>query len=340
MATYACTVTLPGERFEALAALGKEALELRGTGSDKRRAPLSVLYADVMDLRLLNYHLRVVLRDGEVELSAMGYQTEEFFEKLWVAYNERARASLFVEGAPAMRSEGDYAYDESDGRRGSIAKLELYEDCLCIMPHDVGARRVPLCFADKPEREGFRLGVRLDTGERYSVARLGGDTEPFFTRLVTFREKTVAAWDAAHRSLERDLDERLGDALPAYQVFQSLDADVTCGLFGAEDNAFWFAAVGDGRAAVELVAGEKAATYLYRFEGSRPSFVATLRHAMEAVKTNRRLIFLSDEELAEVPLYRMAVDRSAHVRTLRGSNTGRVIHTQSWEGKLREFFGV
>ena len=343
MSLYSCTAELPDGAlgaFEAKAAITPDGIELQGGAQHA-----SIPFVDLMDMRLLNYHLHLTLRDGEAVLSQLGYQTEEFFEKLWQAYAAKSLESLFVEGAPAIACEGDYAYEEPGFVRSSIAKLELREDCLCIVPHDVGARRVPLCFAEEPAREGFKLSVALDTGEAYQVARLGSNTDPFFNRLVSARKQAVAAWEAAHCELAGNLEARLeaAGAIAEYRAFQQLgaagtDSTVEIGLFAADDDAFWFAAVADGRAAVELVCNEQTATYLYRFPTSAAQFTASLRHAMEAVKRHRRLIFLTEDELLGEPLFRMAVDRSAHVRFLRSCNAGRIIHTSNWSTKLAEFF--
>ena len=332
MPTFNCTAKLDGKAFEAKAEITRDGVELRGGGQ------ATVPFVDLMDMRLLNYRLHLELREGEAVVSKLGYQTEEFFDKLWEAYAEKSLESLFVDGGPLIACEGDYSYEEPGVSRASIAKLELRDDSLCIVPHDVGARRVPLCFADPPAREGFKLGVTLDTGETYRIARLGKNTDPFFNKLVNAQAKTVKAWEAAHRELERDLQARLGDAADRYRAFEGLGANVETGLFSLDDDAFWFTAVAEGRAAVELVCNENTATYLYRFTSTPAQFVASLRHAMEAVRRNRRLIFLSDEELVEEPLYRMAADRSSHVRFLRGCNAGRIIHTANWSAKLAEFF--
>lgn len=334
MGSYECTVELEGRTSEARASIEGESVVFaeEGLGSS------AVSFADIMDLRLLNYRLHIHLRDGEVVVSKLGHQTEEFFEKLWQAYAAMSERSLFVESALVMSCEGDYSYDEPEAQAASIAKLTLYRDCLCIVPHDAGARRVPLCFSDEPAREGFALSLQLDTGERYRIARLGGNTDPFFNKLIAQRGETVAAWQAAQRELEQNLFARLGKAAQQYEAFRALPAEVACGLFSAEDEAFWFAAVGQGRAAVELVTEEQTATYLYRYDVSPVEFTARLRHAMEAVKTNRRLIFIAQDEIEAEPLYRMSVDRNAHVRFLRACNAGRIIHTSSWTDKLKDYF--
>ena len=334
MAAYGCTASLPEELFEASATITQDAIELKGVDGAHHALP----YADLMDMRLLNYHLKLTMRGYDAELSKLGFQTEEFFEKLWQAYGKKSERSLFVSSEIVMRSEGDYAYAEPETQRSSIAKLALYADCLCIIPHDVGARRVPLCFSDPPVREGFSIAMRLDTGEEYRLARLGNDTEPFFSKLVQARETAAKRWLEAHRALEADIAMRLGETSSAYEAFNALDADTVRGLFSYDEDAFWFAAVGPDRAAVELVTDEKSATYLYRFDIAADVFENRLRHAMEAMKTNRRVIYAPEEELDEEPLFRMAVDRSPHVRFLRQCNVGRIIHTASWPEKLTEFF--
>ena len=336
MAHYSCVVEFPTQNLpkgESKAFIADDALELH-VGN----RVLPFLYARIVDLRLLNYHLHVKLKDGEVVLSQLGYQTEEFFEKLWQAYAAKSLESLFVEGAPLIACEGDYAYEEPGVEKSSIAKLDLREDSLCIVPHDIGARRVPLCFASEPVRDGFTLSLALDTGESYQLSRLGKTTDPFFDALVKGQNRSVTAWESAHKRLVANLDERLGEAYAQYKSFTNLGTDVVVGLFSSDDEAFWFAAVSADRAAVELVTEEQTATYLYRFAGGKERFILSLRHAMEAVKRHRRLIFVSDEDLAQEPLFVMAQDRSSHVRFLRSCNVGRIIHTSSWEAKLKEFF--
>ena len=85
---------------------------------------------------------------------------------------------------------------------------------------------------------------------------------------------------------------------------------------------------------MELVIPENAATYVYDFASSMDvdGFISCIRHAMEAVGTNREVIF---GELEGKPLYKMSVERSVHVRNLRKLNSGRVIHNQAWEKNIR-----
>lgn len=336
MALYDCTFEWPAKGIAPF----ETKIEIVDVGIEVRagKRVLFIGFVDLMDMRLVNYRLRLTLRDGEAVISKLGYQTEEFFEKLWQAFSEKSLEALFVEDKAHISCEGDYAYTEPGLKKASIAKLELHEDSLCILPHDVGARRVPLVFSKPPVREAFSLSLALDTGESYRILRLGKNTDPLFDRITSLRTNDISAWDAAHARLAQDIEGRLGDARGRYRIFGEVGMKVVEGLFAADDEAFWFAAVGKDRAAVELVSEERTATYLYRFSIAPERFVSSLRHAMEAVKRHRRLIFLSEDELAKEPLFVMAQDRSAYVRFLRSCNDGRIIHTANWETRLKEFF--
>lgn len=332
MDTYRCTASAFGVRAEADVQITEDGILLQGWKNG------FLAFADILDIRLLNYHLFLQMRDQTAELSQLGYQTEDFFEKLWQAYNLKCRKALFVEESPAFDAEGDYAYSEPEAQARSIAKIQLFSDCLCLFPHDLGARRVPLCFSSAPVRTGFAIDLGLDTGECYRVGRLGHNTEPFYTDLTDAWQCTVLQWNRAHSALAENLAERLGPSKSAWDTFGESGAMPAFGLFSPQDPAFWFARAEKGRAAVELVAGEQAATYLYRFDMTPETFVLRLRHAMEAMNTHRRLIYLSEEELKAEPLLRMSAERSMHVRFLRGCSAGRVIHTSGWADRIREFF--
>ncbi|MBR0085433.1 MAG: hypothetical protein IJL97_02670, partial [Lachnospiraceae bacterium] len=178
----------------------------------------------------------------------------------------------------------------------------------------------------------------LDTGETFNISRLGRDTEVFFESLTGNAVKTVSAWNLAHRVLEQTIGERLGEKKASYDAFGELPAKRIFGLFAADDEAFWFAAIGKDRAALELVTPEDSAIYLYRFDTGEEHFIKMLRHAAEAVRKFRKLIYIPDEELVKEPLYIMAADRSRHVRFLRNAFAGRIIHTGDWESRLKDFF--
>ena len=133
----------------------------------------------------------------------------------------------------------------------------------------------------------------------------------------------------------------MGTKTDTLRVFQEANVNIISGLFSPEDeDNFWIAAVCDDRAAVELVTGEDTAIYIYSFQIPQEVFILRLRHAMEAVKKNRRLIYITDEELHKNDLYRMSCDRSPHVGFLRSCCEGRIIHTGGWENRVKDYLCI
>ena len=328
--TYNCTVNAEAFAGEAVCAIGREEVQFR---ADNRT--FTVNYADVKDLRLLNYHLFLETSSGKVEVSQLGLQTEDFFEKLWEAYNARCLDALFVEDEPLFTGEGDYAYTEQGEERHGIAKISLHSDCLCLLPHNNGARRIPLCFSQEPETEQFKISLKLDTGDQYQISRIGRHTEDVFEKMCAARTKVVKKWKAAHEELSAQLSERLGERADEYQQMEAVGCRMICGLYSLDDTGFWFAGIKEGKAAVELVTNEQTATYLYTYDTSDTDFEYALRHAMESAGLHREVIFT---DLTDKPLYQMTVERSRALRFLRAHNAGRIIHSGGWGERLREFF--
>ena len=110
------------------------------------------------------------------------------------------------------------------------------------------------------------------------------------------------------------------------------------GLFRTEQpEQYWLAGLGKGVCAVELTTGDDAATYLYRFPETQEVFLRQLELAMEAMGPHREIIYWTEEQIAEKPLYRMAVMRCEAVSFLRDRSAGRLIHNASHAARLREF---
>ena len=78
--------------YQTQATIGRDDIAFSG------RPPARVSLADLMDMRLINYRLRLQLREGDAVISQLGYQTEDFFEQVWLAYASKSRDALFVEG--------------------------------------------------------------------------------------------------------------------------------------------------------------------------------------------------------------------------------------------------
>ena len=251
----------------------------------------------------------------------LGFSFDGFWEELVKLFGERSCASLFIEEEKLMDCEAEYDLPESSvaPREAGRGRVLLYSDAVCILPVSSHALRIPLCYTDHIQLDGYILHIQMRTGEHYTVGRMGYDTQPFADRCTDRAKKVKAA-----------REKQLGNV-------QIREPWTGKGLFRtAQTEEYWLTAYGEKTCAVELFTGESAATYLYRFEDRR-LFTFRLEEAMEAVGSHREIIFLDAADLRDKPLYRMAIHRSEAVRFLRSCSAGRIIHTAAHEEKLREF---
>ncbi len=277
-------------------------------------------FADVAALRPISHRVIIELLSGEtVEISMLGFSFDGFWEELLDSFGKRSLEALFVDEAQIMLCEGEYAIPGESGR----AKIALYPDAVCILPQTSSALRIPLCFSREIVLEGYQLQLVMRSGVSYCVGKMGYDTKPF-------AERAAQAADLTKKQRAQALS-----ALPLSSPFSER------GLFRTKKpEQYWNAAFGDGVCALEFFTGEDAATYLYRFSEPRELFLQMLEEAAEAVGIHREIIYLTDEQINEKPLYRMAVARSAAVRFLRMRSDGRLIHSANHAAKLREYLNV
>ena len=304
------------ERRDAQISVDKEGLTLGGAFVD---------YADILNLRPINHRIFLDMAGGyTIEISMLGFSYDGFWEELTKSFGVRSLDALFLEETLSMDCEGEYELPSADGRAAERGRghILLYPDSVCILPDSSRAVRIPLCFTERFDQNGYFLKLTLVTGETYGVGRMGYDTLPFMDRCEAFLRK-----------VKNDRVSKIRE-LPAKEPFTHR------GIFRTyADEGCWMAAFGDGRCAVELFTDEQTATYLYRFSDLQ-SFIFQLEMAMEAVGTHREIIFLDEEQLADKPLYRMALHRSSAVRFLRSCSAGRIIHTAAHAQKLAEFLGA
>lgn len=273
-------------------------------------------YADVAALRPINHRVQIDTLSGEpIEISMLGFSYDGFWEELSGCYADRSLESLFVEEEQIMRCEGEYALSGERGR----GIIDLYGDAVCILPPGRNAVRIPLCFTERIDPEGYTLTFTLRGGKTYTVGKMGYDTQPFAQRATACADRVKKQRAAAVKKLP-------------------LNAPFTeKGLFRtAQPEQGWNAAFADGFCALEFLTDEDAATYLYRFTEPKAEFLSQLEVAAEAMGIHREVIYLPEEKLNEKPLYRMAVARSEAVRFLRARSAGRLIHSANHDQKLAE----
>jgi len=274
-------------------------------------------YADVAALLPVNHKVRIAALSGEqIEISMLGFSFDGFWEELMDCYGKRSLEALFVDEQQIMLCEGEYAVPGETGR-GWIA---LYPDAVCILPQTCNAVRIPLCYTQEIRLDGYQLRLTMRSGRQYIVGKMGYDTKPFAERAAQAAEQVKKQRAAAAAKL------------PAEALFTER------GLFRTKQpEQYWNAAFGNGVCAVEFFTGEDAATYCYRFKEPKNVFLGMLEEAMEAVGVHREIIYLSDAQIAEKPLYRMSVARSEAVRFLRGRSDGRLIHSSNHAQRLQAY---
>ena len=272
-------------------------------------------YADVLKLRPINNKIYIDTINGTVEIAMLGHSFDGFWEELTRLYGNRSLEALYTKDPVIMTCEGEYQIGDEAGH----AIVMLFPDSVCILPPTRTARRIALAFAETVTMEEYTIHIAMDSGEKYSVGKMGHNTMPFFERLQNCRDDTI-------RSRQIKLD-----ALSPSDPFQ------TCGLFRNDSDEHWEAAFGNGTCALELFSEENAATYIYIFSCHVDKFFRILTHSLEAMGINREIIFIDDEKLCENSLYRMAIERTPAVRELRSYFSERLIHNQNWESKLKNY---
>ncbi len=274
-------------------------------------------FADFSYIKPINHKVIIDFKNQEqLEISMLGFSFDGFWEELSSFYANRNLEALFVDEKVIMRCEGEYSLPDESGR----GIIDLYPDSVCILPPSSKAVRIPLCFTDSISLDGYELKFSMNSGNYYMVGKMGYDTKPFAQR---------AEQSAALVKKERE---------KAMSAFKIKSPYTDKGMFRTkQSDYYWNAALGEGVCALEFFTDEDTATYLYRFNETKDTFLMHLREATEAMGIHREIIYLSDDKINEKPLYRMAVERSESVRFLRERLCQRLIHNQNHEKNLIEF---
>ncbi len=154
-------------------------------------------YADVQALIREEHSVTLRTKNGDIHFSRLGSWCEAFYAEVLAAYNKKVLKALFVQGQPLLETAGEVRYVEDGAVFQTKAPVQVYENCVCILPPDLHARRVPLCFVTGMEKKEYTVTLRLDTGDTYTFAKLGYDTDPFAVaveaQIRKVRETALAA---------------------------------------------------------------------------------------------------------------------------------------------------
>lgn len=189
---YTAQVASPLLNGEAKLVVGQDGLAIT-TLMDAAEIP----YADMLALGLDDYMISVKTAGGVHTFSRMGNWCEPYYSALYEAYNRKVLKALFVVDKPVLQTKGQYRINEDGLVFTGHAPVSVHENAVCILPPDIHARRIPLCFMTGLLNQDYTVTLRLDTGESYAFSKLGYDTEPFTDtigkQVRKLREKTLAA---------------------------------------------------------------------------------------------------------------------------------------------------
>jgi len=179
---------------------------------------VSLPYSEINSLTLSDYVVTVKAESGDYVFSKLGNWCQPFYDTLFKTYNKAVLRSLFIKGAPLVTAKGDYRYTETARKAGGSAPVYVYDNNVVVLPTNLGARRIPLCFVNGMDKGEFELTLKLDTGESYTFAKLGYDTAPFTDavekQIRSLREKSLAAMKEIDPSLETAQAAQLASLMP------------------------------------------------------------------------------------------------------------------------------
>jgi len=234
---------------DAVIGLGEDSIVIDGAGGS-----LVIPFADMEYFQVQNYRLLINTETASVIISRMGRDTDVLFELLWEAFNARTLKAFFVQTPPLFEAQGEYRYSDDAGQAAGVAKIKLFDNCLCILPPDSRGRRIPLCFMEAPQMTNFYIKMTLDTGEWYEVIRLGDRTKRLFELINAGIEKIRDDTAAMARGIDGTLT-----AKQAGELARLIPEGAAAAKSALHAIAPSFVAAAEGR----IAQSRAADTYLY-----------------------------------------------------------------------------
>jgi len=165
-----------------------------------------IKHADITAFDIINFRLIVQTGQGTLTASQLGAQLNPLYMDLYEKYNNKVLKSLFVNQVPILDVKGEFKYNDEGGSAEGSAYIKLFDRCLCILPPNENARRIPLCFIQSIEKGNYSFKLILNTNETYELFRLGWDTESFQNKLNESMEIIRKNAIAAALALDSTLD--------------------------------------------------------------------------------------------------------------------------------------
>lgn len=185
-------------------------------------------FTQIVEIKFEDYIVKVKTIEGDYCFYYMGQLAQSFYDELCKAYNKAVLRAMFINRKPILTAKCDYNYTEVTGqnlsRQSGFAPVHVYENCVVVLPSNLSARRVPLCFVNGMDKGEYNLTLRLDSTscqnicESYSYSKLGYETAPFELavekQIRALHEKTLATVKDIDLSLTVSQASRLAKLMP------------------------------------------------------------------------------------------------------------------------------
>ena len=139
---------------------------------------VNIFWADVVGIEFKDYTLFIRAKKAEYALSKLGQSGEPLYNHVLSAYGDKVRKCMFVSGQPAVKAKGDVLIHEFSPQPLRGVPVEVYDNCVLSLPHDLSARRVPLSFVNGFSDKDFTISLTTMDGRKAEYSKLGYDHAP------------------------------------------------------------------------------------------------------------------------------------------------------------------
>ncbi|MDR0964405.1 MAG: zinc ribbon domain-containing protein [Clostridium sp.] len=210
---------------------------------------VTVSFAEMSAVTLSDYVVSVNIQvpgtsqTGIYIFSQMGSWCEPFYTALCEAFATTVQKALFVDGNPSLTACGTYQYQEktvqnaygtsgmpytAQTHQGIDTSISLFDNCVTLLPPNLDARRIPLCFVTGMNSGDYALTLNVGNllaGQQqyrnettYTISKLGYDTALFEEGITkgirTIRERTLASVKEIDPSLASAQASQIAKLLP------------------------------------------------------------------------------------------------------------------------------
>jgi len=177
-----------------------------------------IAFVDITSIESVDYQVVVATQGKTFRFARLGHWCQPFYDELLIAYNRQVLRALFTQGDPLVKAAGDYRYEEEGVGAAGKAPLAVFENCICVLPPDIGARRIPLSFVTDTDKGDFTLSLTIED-DWYQFAKLGYETQPIEeaieTSMKTLREQNLSTIRSIDSSLTGAVASQLARMMPA-----------------------------------------------------------------------------------------------------------------------------